>query len=58
LRISTTSTRKMPNQTGSNPACFTIGSTIGSVSTIIEKPSRKQPRIKIEHDQRDDQHER
>src|SRR5438552_18539771 len=37
--ISTTSTRKMPNQTRSKPACFTIGITMAVVSTIMEIPS-------------------
>src|SRR3954465_8735210 len=41
--ISTTSTRKIPNQTRSKPACFTIGMTIAVVSTIIEMPSSAVP---------------
>ena len=41
--ISTTSTRKMPNQIGSNPACLIIGITIAVVSTIMEMPSSAVP---------------
>src|SRR5438105_14412828 len=37
--ISTTSTRKMPNQTRSKPACFTMGMTMAVVRTIVEMPS-------------------
>jgi len=41
--ISTTSTRKMPNQMGSMPAASTMGSTIETVRTTIEIPSRNMP---------------
>src|SRR3954471_7052563 len=41
--ISTTSTRKMPNQTRSKPALFTIGITMAVVSTIMEMPSSAVP---------------
>src|ERR1700709_1259828 len=41
--ISTTSTRKMPNQTGSKPACLIIGTTMVVVNTIMEMPSSAVP---------------
>ena len=41
--ISTSKTRKMPNQTGSKPACLIIGMTMTVVSTIIEMPSSAVP---------------
>ena len=41
--ISTSSTRKMPNHTRSNPACCTIGSTTTVVSTIMDMPSSAVP---------------
>src|ERR1700750_1533022 len=41
--ISTTSTTKIPNQTRSKPACFTIGMTMAVVSTIMEMPSSAVP---------------
>ena len=41
--ISTISTRKMPNQTRSKPACLIIGITTAVVSTIIEMPSSAVP---------------
>ena len=41
--ISTTSTRKMPNQRRSMPAASTVGRMTPIVSTTIEMPSRKQP---------------
>jgi len=37
---STMRTKKIPNQSGSNPARVTIGSTIGKVMTTIEIPLR------------------
>ena len=43
--ISTSSTMKMPNQTGSIPTFWIIGSTMVVVSTIIETPSSAVPRI-------------
>ena len=44
--ISTTSTMKMPNQIRSIFAASTIGMITAVVSTTIEMPSRKQPRIR------------
>ncbi|MNL43233.1 hypothetical protein D3C87_1657380 [compost metagenome] len=41
--ISTISTRKMPNQTRSKPACWIIGKTTTVVKTIIDKPSSAAP---------------
>ena len=43
--ISTRMMRKTPNQIRSKPACFTIGSTTTVVSTIIEMPSMRHPRM-------------
>src|SRR5438094_4856676 len=43
--ISTTSTTNMPNQSKSIPAAFTEGSMTEEVSTTIEMPSMKQPRM-------------
>ena len=41
--ISTTSTTKMPNHSGSMPAFWIVGRMTPIVSTTIEMPSRKQP---------------
>ena len=41
--IGSTITISTPNQIKSKPSAFTIGMTIGSVSTSIEKPSRNMP---------------
>ena len=41
--ISTTSTTKMPNHSGSMPALITVGMITPIVSTTIEMPSRKHP---------------
>ena len=43
--ISTTSTIKMPNQMGSIPAACTAGRMTDVVSTTMEMPSRKHPRM-------------
>jgi C4-dicarboxylate transporter, DctM subunit len=40
-------TTKMPNQSRSMPAAWTMGSITEEVSTMIEMPSRKQPRISM-----------
>ncbi len=49
--ISTTRTMKMPNQSGSMPACSTIGMMTEVVSTTTEMPSRKA----AEHDKENGQ---
>jgi hypothetical protein len=41
--ISTTTTTKMPNHSGSMPALWMVGISTAIVSTTIEMPSRKQP---------------
>ena len=43
---STTRTRKMPNQSRSILAAMMIGMITDVVSTIMEMPSRKQPRMR------------
>jgi hypothetical protein len=43
--ISTRMIRYTPNQTRSKPACFTMGRTTTVVSTIIEMPSIRHPRM-------------
>ena len=53
--ISTTSTMKMPNHSGSMPAFWIVGRITPMVSTTIEMPSRKQPRIDVEDGQHEDQ---
>ena len=42
--ISITRVMMIPNQIGSNPISITIGKTIGMVSTMIARPSIKQPK--------------
>ena len=43
--ISTTTTKKIPNQIMSKPACLIIGSIIAIVNTTAEMPSRNIPKI-------------
>ena len=43
--ISTTTTKKMPNQIISKPACLIIGSIIAIVKTTAEIPSKNIPRM-------------
>ena len=43
--ISTTHTMMIPNQTGSNPNCTTMGKNTGMVSRTMDSSSMAVPRI-------------